>query len=174
LTAQRFDVEADVLAADGGSDARYDLCGTFTGDELGAALRGALRGGVREPLLGASRSRWGTSCTSPPGTAREARPPPEVQLPEQHPHPHSAEQIARLLLARALQDGLVVPAAGWADPGPRARSSEELAGVTRLLYGYLQAARLRVGHRLPAEPGGTGPAHLRLDRGAAEGGGPGR
>jgi hypothetical protein len=25
----RFDVEAEVLAADGGGDAHYDLCGTF-------------------------------------------------------------------------------------------------------------------------------------------------
>jgi hypothetical protein len=38
-------------------------------------------------------------------------------MPEQHPHPLSAEQLAHDLPARALADRLVAPAAGrWADP----------------------------------------------------------
>ena len=75
-------------------------------------------------------------------------------MPDYQPSPDSAEEIARAVLAKALADGLVAPAARWADPDPRARSPEELASVSRLLYGYLQEVRniaSRTGCRLSPE-----------------------
>jgi hypothetical protein len=46
-----FEVEAEVVAADGGSDAAYDLCGTFTAEELCRAIAEQLRRSVETLLL---------------------------------------------------------------------------------------------------------------------------
>jgi hypothetical protein len=51
MTQRHFEVDAEVVAADGGSDAHYDLCGTFTAEELASLLGEALEGSVREMLL---------------------------------------------------------------------------------------------------------------------------
>jgi hypothetical protein len=42
---------AEDVAPDGGSDAHYHLCGTFTADELADELREALRDTVKGMLL---------------------------------------------------------------------------------------------------------------------------
>jgi hypothetical protein len=66
----------------------------------------------------------------------------------------SVEQMARNLLERAVEDGLVDPAdSQWANPNPRARTAEELAGVTAILARYLRDGAAAVGaEREPAEP----------------------
>src|SRR5262245_10846544 len=49
---RRIEVEGEVCAADGGSDAAYDLCGTFTVEEFLSLLGDTLRGTtVRDMLL---------------------------------------------------------------------------------------------------------------------------
>jgi hypothetical protein len=51
MTQRYFQVEAEVVAADGGSDAHYSLCGTFTADELASLLAEALQDNIRHMLL---------------------------------------------------------------------------------------------------------------------------
>jgi hypothetical protein len=51
MTHRYFQVEAEVVAADGGSDAHYLLCGTFTADELASLLGEALQDNIRDMLL---------------------------------------------------------------------------------------------------------------------------
>jgi hypothetical protein len=46
----RFEVEAEVVAADGGSDGAYGLIGTWTAEEFLDALRAQLQQPVRETL----------------------------------------------------------------------------------------------------------------------------
>jgi hypothetical protein len=75
----RFEVEAEVVAADGGSDPHYDLRDTFTAEELALVLRKALREGVREMLLRGGREPVGhevriTIRDAPPG--KDGRPSP--------------------------------------------------------------------------------------------------
>jgi hypothetical protein len=66
----------------------------------------------------------------------------------------SIEQMARNLLERAVEDGLVDPAESqWADPDPQARTPDELAGVAGILARYLRDAGAAGGaEREPAEP----------------------
>ncbi len=53
----------------------------------------------------------------------------------------SVAAMVRALLERAVEDGLVDPAASqWDDPDPHSRTDEELAGVAGLLAGYLRRA----------------------------------
>jgi hypothetical protein len=59
MTQRHFEVEAEVVAADGGSDAHYALCGTFTADELASLLGEALEDSVRDMLLRGGREPVG-------------------------------------------------------------------------------------------------------------------
>lgn len=51
----------------------------------------------------------------------------------------SVEQMVREILEKAIEDGLVAPAADeWDDPDPQCRSSGELVGVANLLNQFLR------------------------------------
>jgi hypothetical protein len=66
----------------------------------------------------------------------------------------SVEQMVRVLLEQAIDDGLVDPA-DWqgGDPDPRARTAEQLARVASILARYLRDAAAAGGAvREPAEP----------------------
>jgi hypothetical protein len=66
----------------------------------------------------------------------------------------SVEQMVRVLLEQAIDDGVVDPAGSqWADPDPRARTPDELAGVAGSLARYLRdAAETGRAVREPAAP----------------------
>jgi hypothetical protein len=66
----------------------------------------------------------------------------------------SVEQMVRILLEQAIEGGLVDPAESqWDDPGPRARTAENLAGVAAILARYLRDAAAAGGaERESAEP----------------------
>jgi hypothetical protein len=74
----------------------------------------------------------------------------------------TVEQMVRVLLEQAIDDGLVGSACSqWADPDPRARTAEELAGVAGILARYLGdaaaggAMRRRRTRSSPTRPGAT-------------------
>jgi hypothetical protein len=48
------------------------------------------------------------------------------------------EMIVRVMLERAIEDGLVSPNPKWPDPNPKSRTSGELEGVANLLAKALE------------------------------------